>query len=292
MGHSIALTACQSFSNTCSPSFQGVNTFGTIPHEQWRLPTWIQAAKVRNGDYAKMRLGMNRTSLVTRHRWRYMSGFLAQHALLDPYEFFWRIDPGVEIFCDLGDDPMMAMKSSGQKFAWSISSVVNEAGVPGAWSLIQKFKTLHRDLLPSGYDEAFLARESGNTFTACTYNTQNSIGRVGFFRSAAYQTYFDLIDQEGLFYYEKWDDGVAMTIGLSLLLRRTDTLFLEPLGWRHGSAAYCPDQHCPCNPQLNNLPLHLSCTPFWKGLSKSPEMKRRLECREDGKCVLYVSKLG
>ncbi|KAF9981617.1 alpha 1,2-mannosyltransferase 2.4.1, partial [Modicella reniformis] len=90
--------------------------FGTIPHDQWRLPTWVQAAKVRSADYAKMRLGMNETSLMTRHRWRYMSGFLARHELLDPYEFFWRVDPGVEIFCDIHDDPMVIMKSSGQNF--------------------------------------------------------------------------------------------------------------------------------------------------------------------------------
>ncbi|KAG0242504.1 hypothetical protein BGX31_000278 [Mortierella sp. GBA43] len=142
---------------------KGVMSFGAIPHEQWRLPTWIQAAKVRNGDYAKMRMGMNKTSLMTRHRWRYMSGFLAQHELLDPYEFFWRIDPGVEMFCDMEDDPMTMMKYSAQKFAWSVSSVVNDAGVPSAWSFIQKFKAIHPHLLPSDNDEAFLRRESGNT---------------------------------------------------------------------------------------------------------------------------------
>jgi alpha 1,2-mannosyltransferase len=45
-----------------------------------------------------------------------MSGFLAQHELLDGYEFFWRVDPGLIVFCDLDDDPMLAMKHTGQKF--------------------------------------------------------------------------------------------------------------------------------------------------------------------------------
>lgn len=35
---------------------------------------------------------------------------MARHELLDPYEFFWRIDHGVEIHCDMDNDPMMVMK--------------------------------------------------------------------------------------------------------------------------------------------------------------------------------------
>ncbi|KAF9347580.1 alpha 1,2-mannosyltransferase 2.4.1 [Mortierella sp. AD094] len=139
---------------------KGTMTFGTIPHEQWRLPKWIDAAKVRNGDYANMRLGMNKTSLLMRHKWRYMSGFVAQHELLDQYELFWRVDPGVEIFCDVEEDPMLALKKSGQKFAWSLSSAVNQAGVPGAWPIIQKIKGAYQNLIPASNDEAFLIKES------------------------------------------------------------------------------------------------------------------------------------
>ncbi|KAF9199454.1 alpha 1,2-mannosyltransferase 2.4.1, partial [Haplosporangium sp. Z 27] len=135
---------------------KGVMTFGIIPHEQWSLPKWIDAARVRNNDYAKMKLGMNRTSLLARHKWRYMSGFVAQHELLDKYEFFWRVDPGVEIFCDVEEDPMLALKKS----AWSLSSAINEAGVPGAWPIIQKIKGAHRDIIPTSNDEAFLTKES------------------------------------------------------------------------------------------------------------------------------------
>ncbi|KAF9112788.1 alpha 1,2-mannosyltransferase 2.4.1 [Mortierella sp. AM989] len=139
---------------------KGAMSFGVVPHEQWRLPKWIDAAKIRNGDYAKMKLGMNKTSLLTRHKWRYMSGFVAQHELLDSYEFFWRIDPGVEIFCDVEEDPMLTLKRSAQKFAWSLSSTVNEAGVTGAWLIIQKIKGLYQNIIPAINNEAFLTKES------------------------------------------------------------------------------------------------------------------------------------
>ncbi|KAI7818253.1 nucleotide-diphospho-sugar transferase [Gamsiella multidivaricata] len=275
--------------NLISQLTKGTTTFGTIPHEQWRLPKWIEAAMVRNGDYAKMRLGMNKTSLLERHRWRYMSGFLAQHKLLDQYEFFWRVDPGVCILCDVEEDPMLMLKSSGQKFAWSLLSTVNEASVPGALSLIERFKSTHPELIPDSRDEAFLVREAGDAFTACTYGVETSIARVNFFRSPAYQAYFEYVDRQGPIYYHKWSDAAVTTIGLGLLAPRSDTLFLEHLGWSYGSIAYCPDR-CPCNPQINNMALHLSCTPFWTELAESPELKRRLECNADGKCIMYVSK--
>ncbi|KAF9431944.1 alpha 1,2-mannosyltransferase 2.4.1 [Entomortierella beljakovae] len=139
---------------------KGNMRFGVIPHEQWRLPKWIDAARVRNNDYAKLKQGMNKTSLITRHRWRYMSGFVAEHELLDPYEFFWRVEPGVEMFCNIDEDPMLALKKSGQQFAWSLSSTVNEAGISSGLNIIQNFKKLHQDLITPSNDENFLVKGS------------------------------------------------------------------------------------------------------------------------------------
>ncbi|KAF9928848.1 alpha 1,2-mannosyltransferase 2.4.1 [Linnemannia zychae] len=302
-------------------------TFGLIPREQWKFPRWIEALKVRKGDHARLKLGLNTTSVAIRQRRRYMSGFLAQHELLDRYEFFWRVDPGLSLFCDIEQDPMLAMKEDGQKFAWSVSAAVNEAGTPGAWSIIQKFKETYPNHIPHINDESFITRESLNEFSACSYNVQNSIGSIDFFRSPAYIDYFNLIDKEGPIYYERWEDDTVITIGLSLLLPRSDIRFLKELGWGYttsntgskmgigietlkGAAAaaaaaaamqadttttqilYCPrhrDQNkiCHCDPKWKAPRSHLSCTSYWMGLTTSPQRKQRRECI-DGICKVYV----
>ncbi|KAF9134929.1 alpha 1,2-mannosyltransferase 2.4.1 [Mortierella sp. 14UC] len=304
-------------------------TFGLIPREQWKFPRWIEALKVRNGDFARLKLGLNATSVAVRQRRRFMSGFLARHELLDGYEFFWRVDPGLVLFCDLEEDPMLAMERDGQKFAWSVSAAVNEAGTTGAWSMIRKFKETYPDHIPQTNDEAFITRESQDAFSACSYNVQNSIGSIDFFRSPGYTDYFNMIDKEGPIYYERWDDDTVITIGLSVLLPRSDVRFLKELGWGYsnsgagsgsgigvvplkGSAAaeaaakaletesvttqimYCPrspelNKVCHCDPKWKAPRSHLSCTSFWMRLTTSPKRRQRRVCTPDGACKVFVS---
>ncbi|KAG0036266.1 hypothetical protein BGZ83_003862, partial [Gryganskiella cystojenkinii] len=163
---------------------------------------------------------------------------------------------------------------------WSSTTTVYGAGVPSAFSTIQAFKETHAKLIPKSNDEAFVIRESGDEL-------------YDFFRSEAYQTLFNTIDQAGLFYYEKWTDSTVISIALALLATRSETLYLKQLGWGLNKLSYCPrtpdiNRHCHCDPLTVLSPLHVSCTPFWMGLTKSPRRVERLECRPDGKCKLYI----
>lgn len=97
---------------------KGTMAFGTVPKAHYRLPRDIDVSKSMARDRDLIFAGVNtkKTEISVRHRWRYLSGFLARHELLDGYEFFWRVDPALEIFCDIEDDPMLEMKKNGQKF--------------------------------------------------------------------------------------------------------------------------------------------------------------------------------
>jgi hypothetical protein len=136
-----------------------------------------------------------------------------------------------------------------------------------------------------------------------------------------------MIDKEGPIYYERWEDDTVITIGLSLLLPRSDIRFLKELGWGYsngglgsgtgigvvplkGSAAlaaamaetsatqilYCPrnpeqNKVCHCDPQWKAPRSHLSCTSYWMGLTTSPRRRQRRVCTSDGQCKVFVSVL-
>ncbi|KAG0023996.1 alpha 1,2-mannosyltransferase 2.4.1 [Podila clonocystis] len=276
---------------------KGTMTFGTVPKAHYRLPKSIDVGKSMAKDLDLIFAGVNsnRTAISERHRWRYLSGFLARHELLNGYEFFWRVDPGLEIFCDIEDDPMLEMKKNGQKFAWSMSTTGHKDGVPSAWAFVDTFKKTHADVLPQHNSEFFLAKETGDEFTTCTFGVQNSIGHVDFFRSPEYLAFFDAIEHEGLIYYEKFTDAVVATLGVSLLLPKSQILHLDGMGWATASKewSYCPhsaelNAKCHCNPNPAIKPAHLSCNSFWLGKTKSPQKHEKLECDEEGKCVLYI----
>ncbi|KAG0038267.1 hypothetical protein BGZ82_000637 [Podila clonocystis] len=196
---------------------KGTMTFGTVPKVHYRLPKSIDVGKSMAKDLDLIFAGVNsnRTAISERHRWRYLSGFLARHELLDG--------------------------------------------------------------------------------TTCTFGVQNSIGHVDFFRSPEYLAFFDAIEHEGLIYYEKFTDAIVATLGISLLLPKSQILHLGGMGWATASKewSYCPhsselNAKCHCNPNPAIKPAHLSCNSFWLGKTKSPQKHEKLECDEEGKCVLYI----
>jgi hypothetical protein len=54
---------------------------------------------------------------------RYFSGFFFDHPLLAPFDWYWRVEPGVYYFCDLpapASDPFRHMAAHNQSLAWTI----------------------------------------------------------------------------------------------------------------------------------------------------------------------------
>lgn len=44
-----------------------------------------------------------------------------RHPLLDSYEFYWRVEPSVKFYCDIGFDPFRRMKDEGKVYGWVVS---------------------------------------------------------------------------------------------------------------------------------------------------------------------------
>jgi len=83
------------------------------------------------------------------------------------------------------------------------------------------------------------------------------IGDLDLWRSEAYSTFFDFLDQKGGFYYERWGDAPVHSIGAALFAKKEQIHFFNDIGYRHEPFQHCPqgDAHkrgkCWCDPDQN-----------------------------------------
>lgn len=84
------------------------------------------------------------------------------------------------------------------------------------------------------------------------------IGDLNFLRSQAYLDYFDQLDKDGGFFYERWGDAPVHSIAAALLLRKDEIQFFDEIAYYHVPFTHCPtsekkrlDLRCSCNPEKN-----------------------------------------
>ena len=84
-------------------------------------------------------------------------------------------------------------------------------------------------------------------------------------RSKAYLDFFDTLDKDGGFFYERWGDAPVHSIGAGLLLNRSEIHFFNDIAYYH-----VPFTHCPTG-EDTRLKLKCHCNPNdnfdWKGYS-------------------------
>lgn len=105
-----------------------------------------------------------------------------------------------------------------------------------------------------------------NPITQLTYSSSSRL------RSPAYIDFFDHLDHEGGFFYERWGDAPVHSIAAGLFLNKDELHFFNDIAYYHVPFTHCPtgeetrlELKCHCNPK-NNFD--------WNGYScKQPPVK-------------------
>ena len=84
------------------------------------------------------------------------------------------------------------------------------------------------------------------------------VGNLNWLRSKAYLDFFESLDQDGGFFYERWGDAPVHSIAASLLLDKNEIHFFNDIAYYHVPFTHCPtgektrlDLKCHCNPKDN-----------------------------------------
>ncbi|KAL4987053.1 nucleotide-diphospho-sugar transferase [Aspergillus falconensis] len=244
----------------------GTTRYGEIPTEHWSYPDWIDQDRAREvREEMKEKKIIYGHSESYRHMCRYESGFFFRHPLLQEYEFYWRVEPGVELFCDIPYDPFLFMKENDKKYSFVMSMYEYEGTIPTLWDSVKQFMNKHPEHIAEGNSLRFLSDDNGDTYNKCHFWSNFEIGSLDWLRSKEYLNYFDFLDRAGGFYYERWGDAPIHSIAAGLLLKKEQLHFWDEISYYH-----IPFTHCPRDEQLR-MDLRCSCDPSgnfdWKGFS-------------------------
>ena len=84
------------------------------------------------------------------------------------------------------------------------------------------------------------------------------IGNLNWLRSQAYLDYFESLDRDGGFFYERWGDAPVHSIAASLMLKKDEIHFFNDIAYYHVPFTHCPTDDalreklkCHCNPNDN-----------------------------------------
>ena len=247
------------FKRVTSNLVSGKTRYGLISEEHWSFPEWIdqdKAAEVRK-DMADRKI-IYGDSISYRHMCRYESGFFFRHPLMLEYEWYWRVEPSIELYCDIEYDTFKFMADNDKKYSFVLSLYEYKETIPTIWDSTRTFMREHPEHIAKNNAMDFLSEDGGKTYNNCHFWSNFEIGNLDWLRSEAYIDFFDQLDQDGGFFYERWGDAPVHSIGAGLLLPKDQIHFFDDIAYWHVPFTHCPtdaqtrlDRKCSCNPKDN-----------------------------------------
>ncbi|CCE62320.1 hypothetical protein TPHA_0C01640 [Tetrapisispora phaffii CBS 4417] len=227
--------------------------YGLVPEEHWSYPDYIDTDKA-----AETRIRMSDIiygdSESYRHMCRYQSGFFWRHELLDKYDWYWRVEPGIGYFCDILDDPFQYMQDNKKVYGFTITIHEFESTIKSLWQTTRDFVANNTEYIAKNNLIDFISDNNGETYNLCHFWSNFEIGNLNFWRSEAYNEYFDYLDHAGGFFYERWGDAPVHSIAASLFLPKDAIHFFPEISYYHVPYTNCPidnaiyeKYNCECN---------------------------------------------
>lgn len=248
----------ETFIKVTSRLTSGRTRYGKIGEEHWGFPDFIdqdKAAQVRQD--MKERKIIYGDSISYRHMCRYESGFFYRHPLMLEYDYYWRVEPSIELFCDVGYDPFKFMRDNKKKYSFVLSLYEYVETIPTLWDSVKSLGKFPHHIAENN-SMAWISDDGGNTYNHCHFWSNFEIGDLNWLRSQAYTDYFDSLDRDGGFFYERWGDAPVHSIAAAIMLSKDEIHFFNDIAYYHVPFTHCPtgeqtrlELKCHCNPKDN-----------------------------------------
>ncbi|CCH57847.1 hypothetical protein TBLA_0A00470 [Henningerozyma blattae CBS 6284] len=215
--------------------------FGTIPKEHWSYPHWIDQDKAAQGRQKLTEMDViYGDSESYRHMCRYQSGFFWRHELLDDYDWYWRVEPETNLHCEVSYDVFQWMQDNDKMYGFTLSIHEFEATVSSLWTSVKKFFRANPSYKNEYNLKKFISNDGGVTYNLCHFWSNFEVANLHLWRSPAYRHFFDFLDREGGFFYERWGDAPIHSIAASMFLPKEKIHHFKDIGYHHPPYNSCP----------------------------------------------------
>ncbi|KAI5463476.1 glycosyltransferase family 15 protein [Mariannaea sp. PMI_226] len=258
----------EEFKKITTSLVSGKTSYGLIAEEHWSFPEWIDQEKAKRvREDMKERKIIYGDSISYRHMCRFESGFFFRQPLMMNYEYYWRVEPSIKLFCDIHYDPFRVMAEQGKKYSFVLSLYEYLDTIPTLWDSTKKFIANHPEHIAEGNSMRFLSDDGGETYNKCHFWSNFEVGSLEWLRSKPYIDFFESLDKDGGFFYERWGDAPVHSIAAGLLLKKEEIHFFNDIAYYHVPFTHCPtgeqkrlDLRCHCDPKENFDWKGYSCT--------------------------------
>ncbi|KAH0165522.1 nucleotide-diphospho-sugar transferase, partial [Aureobasidium melanogenum] len=158
------------------------------------------------------------------HMCRFYSMKFYDHPAIQPYKWYWRIEPGISFVCPINFDPFVYMSRENKRYAYVIALQEVGSTVRSLYRVVSDYKD-RMNITPSRYWNALVDRSwaplpirwllrlapyrdvNGDEWNLCHFWNNFEIADLDFFREESYRHMMDHLDNLGGFYYERWGDA-------------------------------------------------------------------------------------
>ncbi|KAJ1900608.1 alpha 1,2-mannosyltransferase 2.4.1 [Kickxella alabastrina] len=237
--------------------------FGLVPYEHWSMPPWIDRVRAKWAMTMMASRVPYGNSESYRKMCRYEPGFF-QRPLLDGFDYYWRVEPGVEFTCSIPYDPFKFMVDNNKSYGFAISLREFPVTVKTLWKTTNAFRAAYPDYIAPNNMLRWVTAPDGD-YNMCHFWPNFEIASLAFLRSPQYTAYFDFLDRAGGFFLERWGDAPVHSLAVAMLLNKSQVHYFD-IGYYHSPFQNCPTdphfnaQHCFCNSDHSMIYNEDSCT--------------------------------
>lgn len=129
------------FKNKVESMTSAKTEFGIINEMAWDFPEDIRNSELFHqsikdqGDRGILYGGMESYHKMC----RFYSGLFYKHPLMKQYEWYWRLEPNVEFYCDISYDPFFEMARNNKKYGFTIVIPELVSTIPNLFRYTQAF---------------------------------------------------------------------------------------------------------------------------------------------------------